>query len=362
MKKYPLIKIGSKKIGLDYPRFIVAELSGNHHQKFDEAVDLIKAAAKAGADAVKLQTYTPDTITLNSNKKWFRAGGEDNPESWKNKTLYQLYKKAYTPREWQPKLKKIAESLGLIFFSTPFDKSAVDFLEKLLVPCYKVSSYDVVNIPLLIRIANTRKPVIMSVGFASVNEIKTAIESLRANGTRQIAILHCVTAYSKEPKLDEMNLRTIGDISETFGVVAGFSDNNAGNEIPVQAAIAGAAIVEKHLILKRSSGGPDARFSIEPDEFERMTLNIRKAEEALGNVHYGPASPAEEYNKHFRPSIWVIKDIKKGDKFKKENIRCVRPGNGLSPKHYEKILGLRAKVNIEQVTPLSWDLIEKQKR
>lgn len=359
MKKHPSIKIGSKKIGLDHPCFIVTELSGNHHQKFDEAVDLIKAAAKAGADAVKLQTYTPDTITLNSNKKWFKVGGKDNPESWKNKTLYKLYKKAYTPWEWQPKLKRIAESLGLIFFSTPFDETAVDFLEKISVPCYKVSSYDVINIPLLIKIAETKKPVIMSVGFASIREIQMAIKSLRGNGTRQIAILHCVTAYSKEPKLDEMNLRTISDISGRFGVVGGFSDNNAGIEMPVQAAIAGAAIIEKHLILKRSSGGLDARFSIEPEEFKAMVQRIRDAKMTLGKIHYGSASQAEEYNKHFRPSIWVTKDIKKGDKFKKENIRCVRPGNGLSPKHYEKILGLRAKAYIEAYTPMSWGLVEK---
>lgn len=361
MKKYSSIKIGSKKIGLGHPCFIVAELSGNHHQKFGEAVELIKAAAKVGADAVKLQTYTPDTITLNSNKKWFRVGGKDNPVSWKNKTLYQLYTKAYTPWQWQPKLKKIAEDMGLIFFSTPFDESAVDFLEKLSVPCYKVSSYDIVNIPLLAKIAKTKKPVIVSIGFASIGEIKGTIKTLGANGSKYIALLHCVTAYSKNPKLAEMNLRTISDISRRFGVVAGFSDNNAGNEIPVLATIAGAAIVEKHLILKRSSGGPDAKFSIEPDEFKRMTLSIRKSEEALGKVNYGPASPAEEYNKHFRPSIWITKNIKKGEKFRKENIRCVRPGNGLSPKYYEKILGLRAKVDIEASTPMLWNLVEKQK-
>ena len=361
MKKYPLIKIGSKKIGLDHPCFIVAELSGNHHQKLDEAEDLIKAAAGAGADAVKLQTYTPDTITLNSGNKWFVVGSKNSPKSWKNKTLYQLYQKAYTPWDWFPKLKKLAESLNLIFFSTPFDESAVDFLEKLSVPCYKVSSYDVVNIPLLAKISKTKKPVIMSIGFATVDEIQLAIKTLKKHGTSQLALLHCVTAYSNQPNSSEMNLETIKDIQQRFNTVAGFSDNNAGIEVPVQAAFAGASIVEKHFILKRSLGGPDASFSLEPEEFEVMVRRTRDAETVQGKVHYGSASSKEQYNKRYRPSIWVSRDVRKGEKFTKENIRCVRPGNGLPPKYYEKILGLRAKVAIKQATPMSWDVIEKQK-
>lgn len=373
MKKQ-FFTIQGKKIGQDYPCFIVAEISGNHHQKFEEAVGLIHAAAKAGADAIKLQTYTPDTITLRSRKKWFIVGGKDQPDLWKKKTLYELYQKAYTPWEWQPKLKKIAEDLGLILFSTPFDETAVDFLESMNVPCYKVASYEVVHTPLLKKIAGAKKPVIMSLGFASLEDIEYALGTLRENGARDIALLHCVTAYSDVPEFQYANLNTIIDIREKFKVVSGFSDNNSGIEIPVIAAeMTGASIIEKHIIMDRSKGGPDARFSLEPDELKQMVLSIRRSEreneglsisvstenvkQMLGNAHYGPASEKEAENKVFRPSVWVKKDIKKGEPFTLENIRVARPSHGLEPKFFHEVTGRKAAQDIKRITPLSRDMI-----
>src|SRR3989338_9718584 len=238
--------IGNKNIGSGNPCFIVAELSGNHRQKYEEAVELVKAAQKAGADAVKLQTYTPDTITLNSDKKWFRVGGEDNPANWQGKTLYELYQTAYTPWEWQPKLKKLADELGIILFSSPFDETAVDFLEAMRVPCYKISAYEATDFVLLRKVARTRKPVIISFGYSSEEEIQFALDTLRTFGAKDIVALHCVTGYSDSPRLADMHLSNIDDLRKRFGVVAGFSDNNAGIKIPLMAAASGASIIEKH--------------------------------------------------------------------------------------------------------------------
>lgn len=370
-----LINIGNKVVGEGKPCFIVAELSGNHHQKYEEAVELVKQAAEAGANAIKLQTYTPDTITLKSDKEWFVVGGKDQPDSWKKKTLWDLYNTAYTPWEWQPKLKELAEGLGLILFSTPFDETAVDFLEHMKVPCYKIASYEAVHIPLIARIANTGKPVIMSIGFASLEEVDLAIKTLRENSTDDIAVLHCVTAYSDSPRMEDSNLRMIRDVQNRFGVVAGFSDNNSGIEISIVAAtVAGASVIEKHFILDKTSGGPDARFSIEPEELKEMVRIIRKVEaegqgalegivakediaKSLGRVRYGPATSKEKENIVFRPSIWVKKNIQKGEKLTSENIRVARPAAGLPPKFFEEIVGKTAAQDIEEATPLSFDLI-----
>lgn len=358
--KIPTIKISGRIIGEGQPCFIVAELSGNHHQKYKEAVKLIEAAAKAGAGAVKLQTYTPDTLTINSNRSWFLVDSSDTPNAWNKRTLYGLYGEAYTPWEWQLKLKKIAESLGLIFFSTPFDETAVDFLEKMRVPCYKIASYEANHIPLLKRVAKTGKPVIISVGFSSKEDVDYSIRTLRENGAGAIAVLHCVTAYSDSPKLEDINLRTIADLRENFGVVSGFSDNNAGIEIPATAAIMGASIIEKHVTLRRSVGGPDARFSIEPQELKQLVDAIRRAERAAGKVKYGPASAAERYmGRKFSQSVFVVHPIKKGEIFTSVNIRCIRPGDGLLPKFYEEVLGKVARLDIEEGTPLSWRLVVK---
>lgn len=361
------MKIGDKTVGAGNPCFIVAELSANHHQKYEEAVELVKAAAEAGADAVKLQTYTPDTMTLNSDKEWFLVGGKDNPELWKGKTLYQLYETAYTPWDWQPKLKKLADDLGIILFSAPFDETSVDFLEKMNVPCHKIASYEATDFILLRKVAGTGKPVILSVGYASEEEVRFAVETLRSNGAKDIAVLHCVTGYSGNPKPEDMNLKTISDIRNRFGVISGFSDNNAGIEIPVMAVKAGAAIIEKHLILDRKSGGPDAQFSLEPQEFKEMILKIRELEggrdadpvpeSAMGKVHYGPNNELEEYNKRWRRSLFASKDISSGESLTKDNVRSVRPSFGLETKFYDQVIGKKAKNNIEFGTPLSWDLI-----
>ena len=351
------ITIAEREIGTGHPCFIVAELSENHHQNYEEAVELIHAAQKAGADAVKLQTYTPDTITIDSDKKWFFLGGKDTIASWKETNLYGLYKTAYTPWEWQPKLKKLADELGIILFSSVFDATSVDFLEEMDVPCYKIASYEVVHLPLIKKVAQTKKPVIMSTGFASLEEIEDAVNVLRENGTTELALLHCVTGYSAMPDPDTMHLATIQDLAKRFNVVTGFSDNNAGIEFPIQAAGMGASIIEKHLILNRMSRGHDARFSIEPDELKQMVDAIQRIERARGSVHYGPASDTEENFKNIRPSIFVVQNIPKGHQFTKENIRVIRPGYGLKPKHLEEILGKNASEDIERGTPLAWDLV-----
>ena len=370
------ITIGNKKIGGKHPTFIIAELSGNHHQNYDEAIELIKKAADAGADAIKIQTYTADTLTLDSKNKWFIVGGKDQPDAWKNQSLHDLYKTAYTPWEWQEKLKKITEECGMLFFSTPFDETAVDFLENMGVLFYKIASYEAIHIPLLKKVAQTGKPVIISVGFATLAEVELAVKTLKENGSGEIVVLHCVTEYSDNARLQYMNLSTIADIKERFGVLSGFSDNNAGIQVPtVAATIAGASVVEKHLTLRRSDGGPDARFSLEPDEFKQMVTDIREIEKnqstiskiaseeevetMTGKVQYGPASKQEEENTLFRPSIWVKKSIKKGEILTKDNIRVARPKHGLAPKHFEEVLGKKASQNIEEATPLSWDLVGK---
>ena len=353
-----VITIGKRKIGQGFPCFIVAELSGNHHQSYDKAVELIHAAAKAGCDAVKLQTYTPDTITVKSNKKWFVVGGEETPEVWKGKTLHDLYQTAYTPWKWQPKLKKNAENLGLILFSAPFDETAVNFLEKMDIPCYKVGSYEVTHIPLLKRIAKTRKPVIMSIGFATLNEIEEAVKTLRKNGTQELAILHCLTTYSKNPKPEDANLATIQDIEKRFKVAPGFSDNNAGIETAIAAVMVGAKIIEKHFIISRAEGGSDAHFSIEPEEMQEMIKTIRTYEKSFGRVSYGPANKAEKEKRSFRQSVWAIDYIKKGEKLTEEKVKVRRPAVGLEPKYYEQVLGKIAKVDIELGTPITRDLLE----
>lgn len=363
------IIIANRKIGSGQPCFIIAELSANHHQNYDEAVALVKAAKEAGADAVKLQTYTPDTITMNSKKEWFMVAGKDNPDIWKGKSLYELYQTAYTPWEWQPKLKKLADDIGIPLFSSPFDETAVDFLETMNVPAYKVASYEVGHIPMLKKIAQTGKPVIMSTGFASLDDIELAMNTLRANGAKEITILHCVTSYAEAPRPEDMHLSNIHDLQQRFNVVTGFSDNNAGIDIPLQAAAAGATIIEKHFILDHASGGADAQFSLDPNELKKLINAIRAIEAgdtqkisvdpvAMGQPYYGPINKAEKYNQRFRRSIFVTKDIKTGESLTADNVRVIRPNFGLHSRYYEAILGRQAKQNIEAGTPLAWNLIE----
>lgn len=346
---------GERVIGSGHPAFIVAEMSANHGQNFDRAVAIVKAAAKAGADAIKLQTYTPDTMTIDSDKEWFLVRGKDNPESWKGRRLYNLYKEAYTPWEWHRPIQKVAEELGLVFFSTPFDATAVDFLETLNVPLYKIASYEVTDIPLLKKVASTRKPVIISTGFASFEEVSEAVSTLRQYGSGDISVLHCVTSYSQNPVAETTNLNTMLDIQNKFNVVCGFSDNNAGIEIPLQAALMGGSIIEKHLVYSSDDAVLDSNFSVNPSELERLVNAVRRAECITGRVQYGVQNETEQYNSQFRRSVFVTENIQKGELLTINNIRVIRPAFGLKPKYYDQILGKRAAQYLEKGTPLQWD-------
>ncbi|MDA8090432.1 MAG: pseudaminic acid synthase [Nitrospiraceae bacterium] len=344
------IRISNSLIGKDSPVFLIAEMSANHNQSFDDAVTIIRAAKEAGADAIKIQTYTPDTITIDSNKEYFRIKGG----LWDGENLYGLYKKAYTPWEWQPRLKKIADELGIILFSTPFDKTAVDFLHEMDVPAYKVASFELVDIPLIEYISSKGKPVIMSVGMATLGEIEDAVKAARNAGAPEIALLKCTSAYPAP--YDEINLRTIPHLASAFDVVAGLSDHTTGIAVPVASVALGAKIIEKHFTLSRARGGPDAAFSLEPHEFKAMAEAIRAAEKAVGTVHYGLAE-GEKASRVFRRSLFVVRDIKAGEIFTEENVRSIRPGHGLAPKYVKKVLGKKAAKDIEKGTPLSWDML-----
>lgn len=339
-------KKGIKKIGLDHPIFIIAEMSANHGHDIGKAYRIIDEAAKAGADAVKLQTYTPDTITIDSDKKYFQIKVND---AWKGQTLYNLYSKAYTPWAWQPKLKKYAESKGLMCFSTPFDATAVDFLEKIDMPLYKIASFEVVDIPLLKKIGQTKKPIIISRGMSSLSELRLAIKTLKECGCPSIAILHCISSYPAEYK--EMNLKTIPDLAKKFKTVVGISDHSPGITVPISSVALGASIIEKHLTLSRNDDGPDAAFSLEPHEFKELVSSVRNTENAMGKPFYG-AGTKESENIVFRKSLFVVEDIKKGQELTIQNIRSIRPGHGLKPKYYDKVIGKTAKVDLERGTPL----------
>jgi len=344
-------KIGNKKIGRDYPIFIIAELSGNHLQKFDNAVKLIKAAKEAGADAIKLQTYTPDTITINCDNEYFQI---KQGTLWDGQTLYQLYKKAYTPWEWQPKLKKIAESEGLICFSSVFDKTAVDFLEKINVPTYKIASFEITDIPLIKYVASKGKPLIMSTGIATLSDIEEAVNACKRMGNEQVALLKCTSAYPTP--LEDVNLRTIPNLADTFKTVVGLSDHTLGISVPIASVALGACIIEKHLTLDRKLGGPDAAFSLEPAEFKAMVKSVREVEKALGEVSYELTEKMKK-SREFSRSLFVVRDIKAGETFTEENIRSIRPSYGLHPKYLKDILGKHARINIKKGTPLKWELI-----
>jgi pseudaminic acid synthase len=342
------LEINGRRIGPGEPVYLVAEISANHNQKFEKALFLLQAAKEAGADAVKLQTYTPDTLTIPSDREVFRVGGGT---LWDGRALYDLYREAYTPWEWQPKLKAAAEELGLGFFSTAFDPSAVDFLEGMGVPAHKVASFEIVDIPLVEKMARTGKPLILSTGMATREEIEEAMRAAREAGAEEIALLKCNSAYPAPP--EEMNLRTIPCLAEIFGVPVGLSDHTLGISVPVAAVALGACIVEKHFILSRSDGGPDSAFSVEPQEFKAMVQALRIAEKALGEVRWG-VNPSEEKSKIFRRSLFVVKDVKAGEMFTEENVRSIRPGMGLHPRHLKQILGRAARENAERGTPLGW--------
>jgi pseudaminic acid synthase len=345
------VDINDRKIGPGFPVYIVAELSANHRQKLDEAIELIRAAKEVGTDAVKLQTYTPDTMTIQCDKAEFQIGGGT---LWDGKTLYDLYSEAYMPWEWQPKLKKMADDLGMDLFSTPYDKAAVDFLEEIGVTAYKVASFEIVDIPLIEYIAGKGKPIILSTGMATLEEIEEAVQAAQKAGTSQIALLKCTSVYPAPP--EEMNLHTIPDLAKKFGLPVGLSDHTMGISVPVAAVALGACIVEKHFTLSRSIPSPDSAFSLEPQEFKAMVEAIRTAEKALGEVNY-ETTKQEAKSRVFRRSLFVVKDVKAGEVFTEENISSIRPGYGLHPRYLKEVLGRRAAQDIQPGTPLSWELI-----
>jgi len=342
-------KISNNKV------FVVAELSGNHNQNFNIAAKTLKAMKEAGADAVKLQTYTADTLTIDCNNKYFQIKGGT---LWDGKTLYQLYKEAFTPWEWHPKLQKIAKELGLIFFSTPFDRSSVDFLEKLNVPVYKVASFEANDIPLIEYIASKKKPIIVSTGISTLREIEDVVTVCKSKHNDDLILLKCTSAYPAP--YNEVNLLTIPDMSSRFDVLVGLSDHTYGISVPIGAVALGARVVEKHFILDRKLGGPDSDFSLEPKEFKAMVKSIREIKQAMGNVTYNLSSKIKKSRK-FKRSLFAIKDIKKGEKLTDLNIKSIRPGYGISPKYINSIIGKLSKKIIKRGTPINWTLITNEK-
>jgi N-acetylneuraminate synthase len=345
------IQIGDREVGAGQPVYVVAEVSANHRGSFEQAKKIVEAAKEAGAGAIKFQTYTADTITIACDREPFRIGGGT---LWDGKTLYQLYQEAYTPWEWQPKLKKVADDLGMQCFSSAFDDSAVDFLETMNVPAHKVASFELVDLGLIQKMAATGKPLIMSTGMATIEEIQEAVTAARSGGAKQIALLKCTSAYPAPA--EEMNLRTIPELARRFAVPVGLSDHTMGVAVPVAAVSLGACIIEKHLTLSRAAGGPDSAFSLEPAEFKAMVDAVRMAEKALGSVHFG-VSEREGSSRVFRRSLFVVRDLKMGEQFTIQNVRSIRPGHGLHTRHLPDVLGKTAAVDIERGTPLSWDLV-----
>jgi len=356
VKKKPAdgVRIDDRRVGAGAAAYIVAELSANHHHDFNQAVRLIRAAKEAGADAVKLQTYTADTMTIDCANQCFQIG---RGTIWEGRRLYDLYKQAHTPWDWQPKLKKIADECGLPLFSSPFDSTAVDFLERLDVPAYKIASFELVDLPLIRRVAQTGKPVIMSTGLATMDEIQEAVSAARKAGARQIAVLKCTSAYPASPA--EMNLRTIPHLAKSLRIPVGLSDHTLSVAIPAAAVVLGACLIEKHLTLSRKVPGPDSAFSLEPPEFKAMVETVRMTEQALGRVSYGPRA-GEMPSLIFRRSLFVVEDMVAGEAFTAKNVRSIRPGQGLHTRHLPAVLGRRAARDIERGTPLSWDLVSSR--
>tara|TARA_Y100000589_G_scaffold38509_2_gene32259 strand:- start:819 stop:1865 length:1047 start_codon:yes stop_codon:yes gene_type:complete len=346
------IIIDDKVIGDNSPAFIVAELSCNHVGEKKLAIETIRAAKKCGADAIKLQTYTPDTMTINSNQECFKI---QNGSAWDGFTYYDLYQEAYTPWDWHHDLFDIAREEGLICFSSPFDFSAVEFLQQFDPPAYKIASFELVDIPLIEKVAALQKPVIMSTGIAKLDEIKRAVSACRSKGNDQIILLKCTSAYPAP--YSELNLKTMCNMAETFGVQIGLSDHSKGVAVPAAAVALGAKLIEKHLILDKSIGGHDVDFSLDVDEFSEMVNAVRNVELALGRVCYD-LSPTVNKSRRFGRSLFAVANIKKGEKFSKENIRSIRPGIGLAPRFFNSLIGKVANQDIERGTPMNWNLVK----
>jgi pseudaminic acid synthase len=333
--------------------FIIAELSANHNGSMQNAIDTIRAAKRAGADAMKLQTYTADTITIDSQKPDFMIDGT----IWEGKSLYDLYQEAFTPWEWHEELFRVAREEGLICFSSPFDKTAVDLLESLNTPAYKIASFEITDIPLIEYVASKGKPVIISTGISGLDDIEFAVETCRKAGNDQIILLKCTSSYPAP--IEEANLAMIPDLAKRFGVITGLSDHTLGITVPVAATVLGARVIEKHFILDRSIGGPDASFSLDEAEFTAMVKAVREAEKAIGKVDY-TISEKMQKSRQFARSLYVVEDIKAGEAFTETNIRSIRPGYGLHPKYYKEVLGKKVKVDLERGTAFKWDHVFKR--
>ncbi|SDZ33748.1 N-acetylneuraminate synthase [Evansella caseinilytica] len=344
--------IGNRLVGTEHPPLIIAEMSGNHHQSLERALQIVEAAAESGVDAIKLQTYTPDTMTLDIQEREFII--DDENSLWKGRYLYDLYKLARTPWEWHEPLFNRAKELGLLAFSTPFDESAVDFLETLNVPCYKIASFENVHLPLLRKVAATGKPVLLSAGMATAAELDEAVRTLRQEGCNEIVLLKCTSAYPASPA--SANLLTIPHMKQLFNCHGGLSDHTAGIGVAVTGVAVGATVIEKHFTLSRAEGGVDAAFSMEPAEMKALVAETRKAWESLGAVQYGPTA-AEISSLAHRRSLYVSQDLAAGDVLTAENIRAIRPGRGLAAKYYDLVIGKRVTCDVKRGTPLSMEML-----
>ncbi len=346
------INIGSQKVGLGHSPFIIAEMSGNHNQSLERALEIVEAAAEAGAHAIKVQTYTADTMTIDLDEREFRIS--DPGSLWAGESLYNLYKKAYTPWEWHKPIFERARALGIIPFSSPFDETAVAFLEELEAPCYKIASFENTDLPLIRCAAATGKPLIISTGMASMAELEETVGAARDAGCKDLVLLKCTSTYPAEPTTT--NLRTIPDLRDIFGCEVGVSDHTMGIGVSVAAVALGATVVEKHFTLSRADGGVDSTFSMEPAELRQLVSETKRAWQALGGVSYGPTE-GEKKSLQFRRSLYVVEDLEPGDIFTKENLRAIRPGLGLPPKYFDSFLGGRVERGVKRGTPLSWDHI-----
>lgn len=346
------MKIADRPIGPDHPPFIIAEMSGNHNQSLDRAMAIVEAAARAGAHGIKLQTYTADTMTLDLDHGEFMI--EDSNSLWRGTSLYKLYKQAHTPWDWHAPLFERARALGLIPFSTPFDESAVDFLETLGVPCYKIASFENTDIPLIRRVARTGKPMIISTGMASLGEMEETVRAAREGGCQDLVLLKCTSTYPASP--ENSNLRTIPHLRALFGSEVGLSDHTMGVGAAVASVSLGATVIEKHFTLRRADGGVDSAFSLEPEELAALVTESERAWRALGKVTYGHTQ-SEVQSLAFRRSLYVTRDLRAGELLSHDNVRAIRPGHGLPPKYLDQIIGMRVSRDVKRGTPVKWDIL-----